>query len=95
MTSGKPGSAYQAWPTTESRLDAWARLARTNLPVDDIARRIGIDRRALDRLVARARKRGDPRAIYHRDAHLPGTGTAHLRDKRARAAHLRRTRGTA
>ena len=89
MTSG-PREPYGPRPTTHTRLNTWAQLAPLGVPVADIAHRLGITRRTLDRLVTRARAAHDPRAVYHRDAHLPGTGTAHLRETRARAAHTRR-----
>lgn len=78
MTSGHPGSAYEPRPDAAAHLAEWRRLAPTGKPVNEIAAAIGITRAALDRAVCRARAAGHPDAIYHPDAHLPGTGTWHI-----------------
>ncbi|MFF5228436.1 hypothetical protein [Dactylosporangium sp. NPDC000521] len=83
-------SNYRPHERTASRLARWRQLASTGMPVDDIAAELGIDRRALDQMVCRARRRGHPDAIYHPTAVLPGQGTAHI--IRSRAAHVRRRR---
>lgn len=78
MTSGSPGSAYAPRDDTAIRLARWRRLATNRVPVDDIARQLGITRAALDRAVCRARKAGHPDAIYHPATTPPGQGTWHL-----------------
>lgn len=59
------------WPRVtfdaDSLLDEWYELARNpaeGVTKQDIARRIGITPAALDQALNRARRRGDPRAIY-------------------------------
>lgn len=90
MTSGSLASPYRPRPDTLLCLAEWARLAPSGKPVDEIAAAIGMRRDALDRMVCRARKRGDPRAVYHPAARLPGTGTWHIVNRDGRG-HRRRT----
>ena len=95
MTSGRKGSPYEPQADTAIRLARWKRLASTGMPVNDIARTIGISRSALDQMVCRARKRGHPDAILHPHAAIPGTGTGHLTDATRRAQRTaRRTQET-
>lgn len=65
MTSGRPGSAYEPRLDTAIRLARWRRLASLGIPVEEIARTVGMPRASLDRMVCRARKAGHPDAIRH------------------------------
>lgn len=53
---------------TDARLGVWQRRATLGDAVDDIAAELRMNRPALDQFVARARKRGHPKAVYHASA---------------------------
>lgn len=53
---------------TEHRLRTWRRLSGEGLRVADIAVHLRMTRAALDQLVYRQRKDGNPLAVYHPDA---------------------------
>jgi hypothetical protein len=54
--------------TTEHRMKVWKELALRGVRVADIAERLRMTRVALDQLVYRQRKAGNPLAVYHADA---------------------------
>lgn len=53
---------------TEYRMEVWKRLAPRGVLVADIAAQLRMTRVALDQLVYRQRKAGNPLAVYHADA---------------------------
>lgn len=91
MTRGVRGSGYEPDLDTSIRLGRWRRMASDGVPVNDIAIALGMTRDAVEQMVCRARRRGDPDAIRHPYAGSPpGQGTAHIRDSSERARRIRR-----
>jgi hypothetical protein len=90
VTRGVLGSGYKPDLDTSIRLGRWHRMASDGVPVNDIAKALGMSRVALQQMVCRARRRGDPAAVRHPYAGSPpGQGTAHLRDSSERARRIR------
>jgi hypothetical protein len=54
--------------TIEYRMRMWKQLAPRGVRVADIADRLRMTRAALDQMVYRQRKAGNPLAVYHADA---------------------------
>jgi hypothetical protein len=72
MTSGIPGSDYTPRPLTLHRLAVWRQYATAGHPLPDIAARLGMSPGALDQMLVRARRRGDPNAVHHARTGRPG-----------------------
>ncbi|GAA2327431.1 hypothetical protein GCM10010170_003140 [Dactylosporangium salmoneum] len=95
MTAGRRGRPPGPDADTILRLEEWARLAPRGRPVAEIAAAIGMTRAALDQMVCRARRRGDPLAVYHPLAVLPGQGTWQLTGRAGpRRARAKRESGS-
>ena len=91
---------YRDEDMIRDRLIVWKRLATAGVAVDQIAAGLRISRAALDQTVYRERRRGNPDAVYHAMAVLPGTGTPRsrreaVRKRMARLAQLRERAGNA